>query len=202
MTFIETIEYEDADRNLKKIYDRVKGKDGQIDNILKSHSLRPHTLVGHMAIYKNVLHNSNNTLEKSTLEMVGTYVSNLNKCDYCLEHHFEGFKGLLKNDERAFKIKKALVSDQIDSEVFSKKEIAILNYSKKLTENKYPTQKADIDELRKLGLTDGEILEVNQVVSYFNYANRTVIGLGINIDGEALGMSPNDSNDPDNWNHS
>ncbi len=53
-----------------------------------------------------------------------------------------------------------------------------------------------------LGWDDGEILEINQVVSYFNYANRTVTGLGVGIDGDILGLSPNDSDDPDNWGHS
>jgi hypothetical protein len=28
-----------------------------------------------------------------------------------------------------------------------------------------------------------------------------VLGLGIDTDGDELGLSPNDSNDPDNWSH-
>jgi hypothetical protein len=30
----------------------------------------------------------------------------------------------------------------------------------------------------------GEILEINQVAAYFNYANLTVLGLGINMEGD------------------
>ena len=56
--------------------------------------------------------------------------------------------------------------------------------------------------MRDEGWDDGEILEINQVVSYFNYANRTVNGLGVTTDGDVLGLSPNDSDDPDNWGHS
>jgi hypothetical protein len=37
------------------------------------------------------------------------------------------------------------------------------------------------------------ILEVNQVVSYFAYVNRTVLGLGVTTAGDTLGVSPNDS---------
>lgn len=33
-------------------------------------------------------------------------------------------------------------------------------------------------------------LEINQVVAYFAYANRTVLGLGVNTEGEILGLSP------------
>ena len=59
----------------------------------------------------------------------------------------------------------------------------------------------DIRALRKSGWDDGEILEINQVVAYFNYANRTVLGLGINTKGDELGLSPNDSSDENNWSH-
>ena len=50
MSWIKTISYEDADPSLKKIYDRVKGPDNAVDNVLSVHSLRPHTLVGHMTL--------------------------------------------------------------------------------------------------------------------------------------------------------
>jgi uncharacterized protein YciW len=55
--------------------------------------------------------------------------------------------------------------------------------------------------MREAGLDDGMILEVNQVVAYFAYANRTVLGLGVSHAGEVLGLSPGDSDDPDNWTH-
>jgi uncharacterized protein YciW len=55
--------------------------------------------------------------------------------------------------------------------------------------------------LKAAGFSDSEILEINQVVSYFNYANRTVLGLGVNLDGDILGLSPNDNDDPANWSH-
>ena len=47
-----------------------------------------------------------------------------------------------------------------------------------------------------------KILEVNQVTAYFAYANRMVLGLGINKEGDIIGLSPNDGGDIDNWSHS
>jgi alkylhydroperoxidase family enzyme len=47
-----------------------------------------------------------------------------------------------------------------------------------------------VDVLRRAGATDGEILEANQVVSYFNYANRVLNGLGVTTEGDVLGNSP------------
>lgn len=48
------------------------------------------------------------------------------------------------------------------------------------------------------GLSDGEILEVNEVTAYFAYANRTASGLGVSTLGDVLGLSPADSAE-DDW---
>ena len=55
--------------------------------------------------------------------------------------------------------------------------------------------------MKAVNFSDAEILEVNQVVGYFNYANRTVLGLGVHTEGDVLGLSPNNSDDPEHWNH-
>ena len=201
MSWIKTISFEEASGPLKKLYDRVVGPNNNVDNILMVHSLRPHTLQGHMALYKNVIHNANNMVPKSFLETLGVYVSMLNKCVYCTEHHFAGLKRLLNDDDKASLIRKSFEEDNLQ-EVFDNKEHSSLKYARKLTLCPHLLSHQDVDEMRDEGWDDGEILEINQVVSYFNYANRTVNGLGVTTDGDILGLSPNDSDDPDNWGHS
>ena len=93
MSWIKQIPFDEAGGKLLKIYQRIAGKHGYIDNVMTIHSLRPHTLEGHMALYKAVLHHSGNQLAKSLLETLGVYVSILNCCDYCRDHHFAGLKG-------------------------------------------------------------------------------------------------------------
>ena len=200
MSWIKTITYENADKKLKSIYNKVKGADNNIDNVLLVHSLRPHSLVGHMALYKNVLHNSNNTLPKWYLEAIGVYVSFLNKCDYCVTHHFEGFKRLLNDDKKAKKYLNAISSNSLDS-FFEEKYLLGINYAKKLTNSLHTINKKMIDDLINIGFTEGEILEINQVTSYFNYVNRTVVGLGVTTEGDIIGLSPNNSDNPNDWNH-
>lgn len=200
MSWIETIPYERSSGRLRKAYNRVKGPNGCIDNILMLHSLRPHTLDGHMRLYKNVLHHSANELPKSLLETVGIYVSLLNRCDYCVEHHFHGLKRLLNDDKQAAAIRTALESGDLPA-AFDPREEGILDYVKLLTESPDKVTQKNIELLRAIGVSDGEILEINQTASYFAYANRTVLGLGCSTEGDVLGMSPGDSDDPDNWQH-
>lgn len=201
MTWIQTISYDDADGKLKQLYDRVKGPDDNVDNIMLAHSLRPHTMEGHMSLYKYVLHHPRNTLPKAFLETVGVYVSSLNNCAYCVEHHFAGLARLLGDDDRAAKIRAALIA-RSPIDVFDGIELAALEYAARLTTDAGTVTENDIEKLREAGLDDGQILEVNQVTAYFCYANRMVLGLGINTDGDIIGLSPGGSKDPDNWSHS
>lgn len=199
MTWIKTIEYREASGKLKRLYDRIIGPKGYLDNILKIHSLRPNTLEGHMSIYKNVLHHSNNTLPKWLLEALGVYVSHLNQCDYCFDHHFEGMKKLLNNNSKAQEIRQAMISGSLDS-VFNSEKLVLFEYAKILTINPGGLNVGIINNIKAQGYDDGQVLEVNQVISYFSYANRTVSGLGVTTKGDTLGLSPGDENSK-NWHH-
>lgn len=200
MSWINTISYDESSGNLKALYDRIKGPQDGIDNIMLAHSLRPHSLQGHMTLYKHVLHHPRNKLPKSYLEAIGVYVSMLNRCQYCVEHHFAGLSRLLSDDHRAAEIRQAL-ADENPGNAFSGKELAGLKYAERLTAAASEVSERDIDALRAAGFEDGEILELNQVTAYFAYANRTVLGLGIDTDGDVIGLSPGDADDPDNWSH-
>jgi uncharacterized peroxidase-related enzyme len=200
MSWIDTISYNDSDGELRRLYDRIKGPDNNVDNIMLAHSLRLHTMQGHMTLYKYVLHHPRNTLPKSYLEAIGVYVSSLNNCAYCVEHHFAGMARLLGDMERSDTIRRALESRRPE-EAFDGAQLAGLNYASKLTLSADQVVEEDIEVVRQAGLDDGEILEINQVTAYFSYANRTVLGLGVGTDGDIIGLSPGDSSDPNNWSH-
>jgi uncharacterized protein YciW len=86
-------------------------------------------------------------------------------------------------------------------QAFEGQDLAGLQYAEKLTLNPASIAEADIENMRNAGLDDGQILEINQVSAYFAYANRMVLGLGINTEGDIIGLSPGDDSDPDNWSH-
>ena len=201
MSWIETIPFEQATGKLKALYERVTGPGNNVDNIMMSHSLRPHTMEGHMAIYKYVLHHSGNTIPKWFLEVLGVWVSQLNGCEYCVEHHFAGMKRLLGDDPRSDAIKRAIVAGDILAAPLDAAQHQAMRYAKKLALDPAHMVEADVQALRDVGFGDGEILEINQVSAYFCYANRTVLGLGCSMVGDDIGLSPNNSDDPDDWNH-
>ena len=48
------------------------------------------------------------------------------------------------------------------------------------------------DSLRTMGLDDGQILEANQIICYFNYVNRSINGLGVTNEGDIIGYYKDD----------
>jgi len=201
MAFIDVVSPQQATGRLEKIYKRVRDPQGQVDNVLQVHSLRPHTLEGHMAVYKAVLHHSSNRLPEWYLEAVGVLVSRLNGCGYCAGHHTAGLVRLLQAaslDDVAYV---SALNQNSPAEPFTQREQAGLAYARKLTHSPGQIEEADIIALRDAGYDDGEILELNQVAAYFAYANRTVTGLGVNPEGEVLGHSPATGDDDSGWNH-
>jgi uncharacterized peroxidase-related enzyme len=56
---------------------------------------------------------------------------------------------------------------------------AVAAHAAKLTTEPTAMSPADIDRLRSVGLGDLEVLDLNNVVAYYNYINRVANGLGL-----------------------
>jgi len=198
--WINLVTYAESDGYLRTLYDRVKGPGGKIDNVMQAHSLRPHTMEGHSALYKSVLHHTGNVLPVWFLECVGVYTSMSNACDYSVAHHFAGLSRLLADTPRAEAIYRAFAA-AAPERVFDGKELALLRYARKLTLDPQHMVEADVLALRDAGASDGEIFETNQVSAYFNYSNRLLNGLGVTTAGDILGTSPPNTDTLDEWEH-
>lgn len=198
MPWIEIIDVEEAKGKLEQIYDQVKTVDGHVDNILKIHSLRPRTLQSHLSIYKATLHSKPNALSPRERELVGICVSLLNECDYCVNHHTASLGRHVGDQSLAEQLAKATIGGESEAEL-TIREHALCTYTAKLTLTPGDMEAKDLDSLREAGLDDAGILDLNQVVAYFAYANRTVNGLGVYIDDEPLGLHPDE--DEEDYRH-
>lgn len=58
----------------------------------------------------------------------------------------------------------------------------MLDYAIKLTRDPGGMTSADTDALRAAGFGDRAILDICQVTSYYNYANRLADGLGVELE--------------------
>lgn len=74
-----------------------------------------------------------------------------------------------------------IIADYKSADISERRQ-AMLNYAVKLTEKPQSMSEDDIEPLQKVGLSDRDIHDLNQVVSYFNYVNRGADGLGVKLE--------------------
>jgi uncharacterized peroxidase-related enzyme len=61
---------------------------------------------------------------------------------------------------------------------------ALCVYALKLTVTPWEMKESDLKPMRSLGFSDRDIVDANQVVSYFNYVNRVADGLGVELEDD------------------
>jgi len=184
--WIRMIEDQDADPELLEVLKLARTPHGTVDNVMRVHSLRPNTMKGHVILYRAALHDDANTLPMWLQEVIGSYVSLLNDCDYSYANHWANAKHLMGDDAKADAAESAL-KNRKPEDAFDGKTLALLRYAQKLTLTPGEIVREDVTALTEAGVDDGEILEANQIIGYFNYVNRCLNGLGVTTEGDIVG---------------
>lgn len=182
----------EADADLTDALSGARTPHGTVDNVLRVHSLRPNTMRGHMKLYKAALHDEANTIPMWVQETVASYVSVLNDCDYSYANHWANARHLMGDEAKADAVEAALHA-RCPHEALEGAALAMCRYAEKLTLSPAAMEQEDVDALRTAGLDDGQILEVNQIICYFNYVNRSINGLGVTTAGDIVGYYSEDA---------
>ena len=189
--WIRMLSDEEAGDDLREALALARTPHGTVDNVMRVHSLRPSTLRGHVALYRATLHDDTNTLPTWLQECIASWVSILNDCSYALANHWANARHLIGDGGRADRIEAALAARRPE-DAFEGRELALMRYAEKLTVRPGDMERPDVDALFAAGLDDGEILEANQIIGYFNYVNRCLNGLGVTTEGDVVGYYATD----------
>jgi len=184
--WIKMVGDDDAGPELREVLDLARTPHGTVDNVMRVHSLRPNTMRGHVVLYRAALHDDANTIPMWLQETISSYVSVINDCAYSYANHWKNAAHLIGDAARAAEIETALQARRPE-QAFAGAELALLRYAEKLTATPGEMAEDDVTALRDAGLDDGEILEANQIICYFNYVNRSINGLGVTTAGDIVG---------------
>jgi len=183
MAFIEVTQPEEAEGRLKEIYEEISSKRGKLAEIHKIQSLNPESILYHMNLYMHLMFGQS-PLKRWQREMMAVVVSVANQCEYCQEHHLEALRHYWKDEARL----NQLVQDFYQLEL-NRGEIALCELARKLTvnpESVHAHEEMYIQPLREAGFSDRAILDATMIISYFNFVNRLVLGLGVEPDQEEV----------------
>src|SRR5581483_6189335 len=91
-----------------------------------------------------------------------------------MESHEKDLRSVVESDEQ-----REAVQDDYRSARLTSREIALLDFAVALTKSPSGLRKDDLDALRGHGLTDEQIVDAVHCISYFNFINRVLDGLGV-----------------------
>lgn len=182
MTRIKTIDHTEATGDLKTIYDELVQTRGRLANVHKIQSLRPESIRQHMDLYMGIMF-SRSELSRAQREMMAVVVSTANGCSYCTRHHAEALNHYWKNEEKINQLIDGSWTGLVDP-----KDMTLCLFAKGLTTDPSLHERQDFTHaLKAAGYSDSAILDASLVISYFNFVNRMVLSLGVEVEQEGQG---------------
>lgn len=180
MAWINETSVEEADGKLAEVYAALNKKRGKISNILKVHSLNPEAMQNHLDLYMTLMFGKSG-LSRAEREAIGVVVSAGNECAYCVNHHTEALKRHLPDDETL-----GMLASADGLETLEPRLSNIVRHAEKLTSAPAAMTESDLGELRAVGLSDQDILDLTLITAYFNFVNRVALGLGVTFSADEV----------------
>jgi uncharacterized peroxidase-related enzyme len=178
MALIKVIQPEEAEGELKEVYDDIITTRGKLAEIHKIQSLNPKSIVNHMDLYMTLMYGKS-PIKRVVREMMAVVVSKANNCKYCQLHHLEAVNNYWKDDAKAESFRTNYKTVKL-----TKIEELLCKYSHEHTINPSSDKEIIINELKDLGVDDEAILDATMIIAYFNFVNRIVLGLKVELEPE------------------
>ena len=180
MSWIDEVDVNNADSRLAEIYQELIEKRGKVSNILKVHSLNPDAMGNHLDLYMTLMFGKSG-LSRAEREAIAVVVSAENECTYCINHHVEALKRYIKDEETL-----AMLASADGLETLEPRLSNIVRHAEKLSSAPGAMTESDLGELRAVGLSDSDILDLTLITAYFNFVNRIAQGLGVELTADEL----------------
>ena len=176
MPFLPVLPDEQASPEVRKIYEEVTRRWGFLPNYFQALGHNAQLLQDQVNLFTNAMQEERG-LPKIVKEQIATVVSGINMSSYCLPQHLEilGRMGMDKSLSRRLSI-------DYKSAPLDPKVMELLQFCEKLTTHPADIERADVENLRRLGWNEIDIFDAVLVTSLFACANRFSAGLGLTPD--------------------
>lgn len=117
-------------------------------------------------------------------EMIAAYVSALNDCRYC--------RGVHTATAERLGVEKGLIAQMVETDDLtgaSERMRPVLSYARKLTRSARGVTQADAEAVFEAGWDQTALYHLVATTALFNYMNRLVEGLGVELDEAYVGPS-------------
>jgi uncharacterized peroxidase-related enzyme len=170
----------DAPEEVKLLYARFRKTFGrsEVPGILQCFATHPPLLEHMMGLAETMLF-SYGALGRKNKELLATFVSSQNHCDYCADSH--GF--FLRMNGGSSELLEAAKACDLQSASLTPEQRELLHFVKKITDDSNSVSPQDVEHLRDFGWTDLQIAEAIHLTALFACFNRVVNGFGLPSQG-------------------
>lgn len=184
MTFISTIAVDEAEGDVRKMYESQEENQGYVPNYAKLFSHRPKVFDGWVALNSSVRAN----FDLRRYELVTIAAARGLQSTYCMVAHSNV---LLQNDVPAEQVE-AIARDYTQAKL-SPDEVAMMAFAEKVARDASSISPEDVQGLRNHGLNDTEIFDIASAAAMRCFFSKLLDALGaeadsvfLNLDGSLL----------------
>lgn len=181
MTFIKSISEEQAENLVLEQYQAAQKNIGYVPNYVKTFSLHPEVYDA----WSKLIGAVRSKMRIRRYELVTFAAAMKLECTYCMLAH----GAILRKNFFSVDQVIAIVKDFHNADL-PPEEVAMMSFAQKIIENAHQIGEGDIEELRKLGLPDEEILDVVIATTARSFFSKTLDALDASPDEKYLELEP------------
>ncbi len=181
MTFIRSISEEQAQNLVHEQYLAAQKSTGYVPNYVKTFSLHPEVYDGWTKLIGAV----RSKMRMRRYELVTLAAAMALECTYCMLAHGAILRKNFFSADQLLAIVKDFRNADLPAE-----EVALMSFAQKIIANAHQINEGDIEELRKHGLADEEILDVVLAATARSFFSKTLDALNARPDDIYLDLEP------------
>ena len=128
----------------------------------------------HLAALSHTLMHEPSPISAGLRELIATYTSSLNDCEFCMKAHASVASQLLGDESLVWS-----VIDNLETSALPEKEKALLRFVHKVTLAPASITAADTQTLNQIGWDDASIFYAISACALFNFYNRWISASGV-----------------------
>jgi uncharacterized peroxidase-related enzyme len=175
-TNLSLVDERTANREIRALFAQYRERFARTDlpGIVLCFATNSALLKGMLEIAENLLFGES-LLGRRHKEMIATYVSQQNACPYCAGSH----GALLGAQGGSPAMICALRNGDLNAELFTSAELALLKFTGKVNANSSAITRADVEAAIRAGWTEAQVAEAVHIAALFAAFNRIANGFGL-----------------------
>jgi uncharacterized peroxidase-related enzyme len=180
VSWILSVEPDRASAALQAVYDliRTRSSRGKVGPLWLAMGLDPRGLEAAFLHYRT-LTDDPSPLTRTQVELIAVVVSATNGCRYCVAHHGPRLAQALGDEPLA----RAVARDYRGANLAARDRV-LLDHAVALTCEPSERKLEDVERVREYGFDDAAILRATEIGAMYNFINRLVTSLGVELEPE------------------